>query len=101
MSNTDTPPDGGNAEQRAERGDAILRRLADAAVADYGAKGVVTMVVFPDHSLRYFQQGLTHAQVNNALAVGIHMNMTEHDRKVAQHQAEQAAAAAETGKENA
>jgi hypothetical protein len=75
-------PDG--AAAAAERGDAIMQRMLDTAVAEYGAKGLVAMIVNEDNSFRYFQSGLTHAQTNNALAVGIHMNMSDHDRKAAE-----------------
>jgi hypothetical protein len=66
----------------AERGDAIMAQTLDMAVAEYAARGLVAMVVNEDNSFRYFQSGLTHAQANNALAFGIHMNMSDHDRKV-------------------
>lgn len=81
------------AADAAEFGDAVLTRLLDQARESYGAKGIVALVVNEDNSFRYFQHGLTHAQVNNALAVGIHMNMTDHDRKM---QAEAARGASES-----
>jgi hypothetical protein len=58
-----------------------MERMLDMAVAEYGARGLVAMVVNEDNSFRYFQSGLTHARTNNALVVGIHMNMSDHDRK--------------------
>ena len=86
---SDTP---NGARDAAARGDAILQSLVDEAGKAYGAKGLVALIVNEDNSFRYFQHGLTHAQTNNALAVGIHMNMTDHDRKM---QAEAARGASE------
>lgn len=65
-------------------GDTVLQQMSETAVAAYGARGLVTMIVNDDNSFRYFAHGLSHAQINNALAVGIHMNMLDHDKKVAE-----------------
>jgi hypothetical protein len=72
-------PDG--VADAAENGDAILLKLAEEARVAFGGRGLVTMIVNEDNSFRYFATGLSHAQINNALAMGIHMNMNDHDRK--------------------
>lgn len=87
---TDKAPDGVTKEDD-ERGDAIMGRLLDQARESYGALGIVAMVIAKDNSFRYFAHGLTHVQINHALAVGIHMNMNGHDKKVAEATAAAAA----------
>lgn len=65
-------------------GDAVMTRMLDQARESYGARGIVAMIVNEDNSFRYFTAGLTHAQNNNALAMAIHMNMNDHDKKAAE-----------------
>jgi hypothetical protein len=60
-----------------------MQRMLALSVAEYGAKGLVAIIVNEDNSFRYFQSNLNHAQTNNALAVGVHINMSDHDRKAA------------------
>lgn len=49
---------------------------------EHGLLACVVVVQLPDGSFSMAAHGMNHFAVNHALSLGIHMNLTDHDRQV-------------------
>jgi hypothetical protein len=60
-----------------------IQRLVDALVASIGARSAAVVITSQEGPVALFRSGFDrHRDVNDALVLGLHINMSDHDSQV-------------------
>jgi len=59
-----------------------LSKYAEEIAKDFGTVGAVILLLSPNGAIYFSGHGVNHKQANEMLSLGIHANLTQHDKLV-------------------